>query len=1046
MALPSDLSTVTIAGTYLDASGAGLPGTITFTPSGQLTDTTGTTVIPAFGKKYSVAASGKFTTDPLVATDNADILGSWSYLVTLALQNLPTTTWNVELPAAPFSFTATNATPCVFTATGSAYANGTPVKLGGLSLPTGFTAGTTYFVVSASGTSFSLAATSGGSAIASTSTGSGTVSTASSDISSLTPVFTQLAALQFAQLLLPTSVQSGSITAAAGQLVLVTTASGNATVSLPTGVEAGSQVGVKMVVLGGSNTVTIACTGSDKLNIAGGPTTLSLSMLNQGALLVYTGSLWVIEGDDIPLAGLDARYMANLVQTAVKTANYTAAANELVRCDTSGGSFTVTLPTAPVAGTLAGVKQVAVAGVGTNAVTVACGGSDIFNVSGGAASATLTLKGQSQLLEYASGVWEVVATDDAATSLAVSRQGTWYLDSFTGTDDAKMTAALTALFAASPAGGTIQLSPRAHTFANQWATTYSAGVATALKIQGAGVGFNGAWGTPTAATTATFTYSGVGAGCIDMQHIGTVEISGIKLASANVGVPLFFTTNATPNIHDNVFSGGGNGATCATDAVVLGGTGQTVGAGDTAPYQGYQGAIYRNFFDGIRRAVVWQVFANSAQAWGNSISSNCGSNLFQGAPFELTGLSGSFCSGNQIWNNVIECVHYTYAVKAHFAGDNTFGPNGLFDMSTAWVAGYYLDSSSSGNEIIDGCRTTVTKPLVIDVAGGGNNRQRNMQRGPGQFEGFHQAVGFYPNAQAPQSFFFGQSVAGVDNFGNQGYWRTNAGAGNIPILQATTVASAQFTDGNLVTGSKWVSSLTAAFALADTGQAIGGTGIPSITQITYTVTTSTAFAWQASFAYSLGDIIRPTSANAHLYQATVGGTSGSSAPTFPTGGGTVADGAVTWQDLGAATAALLTNSATATNTGVTISLSRSSGTTLSMTAFSRHHILSSGTAPTVAAGSSAQVGTGATATITGNDLCHNLTLNTGTGSLAAGLLATVTFNIAYTGATKIMLTPKNTASAAVTIFCGSALASWTLSSNTALAASTTYVWDVMSMQ
>ena len=74
-----------------------------------------------------------------------------------------------------YAFTATNASPCVFTATGSSYANGNQVQLSGASLPAGFTAGTTYFVVSASGTTFELSATSGGSAINSTSTGSGTV-------------------------------------------------------------------------------------------------------------------------------------------------------------------------------------------------------------------------------------------------------------------------------------------------------------------------------------------------------------------------------------------------------------------------------------------------------------------------------------------------------------------------------------------------------------------------------------------------------------------------------------------------------------------------------------------------------------------------------------------------------------------------------------------------------------------------------------------------------------------------------------------------------
>jgi hypothetical protein len=78
------------------------------------------------------------------------------------------------------SFTATNASPCVFTAAGWYFGNGTPVILSGGSLPAGFTAGTQYFVVNVNvgaGT-FQLSATSGGAAINSTSTGSGTVKSA----------------------------------------------------------------------------------------------------------------------------------------------------------------------------------------------------------------------------------------------------------------------------------------------------------------------------------------------------------------------------------------------------------------------------------------------------------------------------------------------------------------------------------------------------------------------------------------------------------------------------------------------------------------------------------------------------------------------------------------------------------------------------------------------------------------------------------------------------------------------------------------------------
>jgi hypothetical protein len=86
--------------------------------------------------------------------------------------------FSCPLAGTAYNFTATNATPCVFTAPGSSYSNGTTVVLTAIaagSIPTGFTGDTIYFVVSASGITFELSATSGGSAINSSSTGAGIV-------------------------------------------------------------------------------------------------------------------------------------------------------------------------------------------------------------------------------------------------------------------------------------------------------------------------------------------------------------------------------------------------------------------------------------------------------------------------------------------------------------------------------------------------------------------------------------------------------------------------------------------------------------------------------------------------------------------------------------------------------------------------------------------------------------------------------------------------------------------------------------------------------
>ena len=78
---------------------------------------------------------------------------------------------------AAYTFAAPSSTS-VLLAPGSAYANGTTVVVfntSGSALPSGLTAGTVYYVVSASGDSFELSATSGGSAITLSGDGSGIV-------------------------------------------------------------------------------------------------------------------------------------------------------------------------------------------------------------------------------------------------------------------------------------------------------------------------------------------------------------------------------------------------------------------------------------------------------------------------------------------------------------------------------------------------------------------------------------------------------------------------------------------------------------------------------------------------------------------------------------------------------------------------------------------------------------------------------------------------------------------------------------------------------
>lgn len=113
-----------------------------------------------------------------------------------------------------------------------------------------------------------------------------------------------------------------------------------------------------------------------------------------------------------------------LVPTAVKTTNYTAVVNDFIPVDTTSGTVTITLPTAPADKAQIGIKQV-IRG-GTNVVTIAAGGSDVFNRAGGPTTATLTLSSQSLIAQYkASGaIWYLITGDTPYGSL-IANANTW---------------------------------------------------------------------------------------------------------------------------------------------------------------------------------------------------------------------------------------------------------------------------------------------------------------------------------------------------------------------------------------------------------------------------------------------------------------------------------------------------------------------------------------------------------------------------------------------------------------------------------------------
>lgn len=83
------------------------------------------------------------------------------------------------------------------------------------------------------------------------------------------------------------------------------------------------------------------------------------------------------------------------------------------------------------------------------------------------------------------------------------------------------------------------------------------------------------------------------------------------------------------------------------------------------------------------------------------------------------------------------------------------------------------------------------------------------------------------------------------------------------------------------------------------GYSTGGVTLASCT-CAYVAANSWGVSRANATAYTVGEVVRPATGNGFLYQCIVAGTSAGSIPTYPTTiGGTVTDGGVTWECVGA---------------------------------------------------------------------------------------------------------------------------------------------------
>jgi parallel beta-helix repeat protein len=123
--------------------------------------------------------------------------------------------------------------------------------------------------------------------------------------------------------LMPVSVtqSSGTYPASAGSLVKANISGGSWTLNLPSAPPPYTTVGAKVMAnaTGNTNTLTVACQGSDVFEQSGGATSTALSLLDQAAIWQYNGGYWTRLSDDLPLSQLET-VLVPLVNSSPSTA------------------------------------------------------------------------------------------------------------------------------------------------------------------------------------------------------------------------------------------------------------------------------------------------------------------------------------------------------------------------------------------------------------------------------------------------------------------------------------------------------------------------------------------------------------------------------------------------------------------------------------------------------------------------------------------------------------------------------------------------------
>jgi hypothetical protein len=290
-----------------------------------------------------------------------------------------------------------------------------------------------------------------------------------------------------------------------------------------------------------------------------------------------------------------------------------------------------------------------------------------------------------------------------------------------------------------------------------------------LSIYGTPHG-SGAIGTASTGTTVvTLSNNGTGYlvppivnfinGTCSIQPLGTAVLSGTSVGSVSMTQGVCTVAPAVQ------FYAVGN-----DPAIVLGGITTNFDGTNTSSFQAYSTVIDSVFFDFVGRAVLFQCFANAVQFTNNTVWGNAGGI----APLDLNGnANGSSCGayGNYFGGNLLELVHYQYAVRMNVATWNVFSGNGFWDISSGTFIAWLNLANSQSNVFLMGYQFEDSS--IPKVYGGNGSTQnnlwcdgqgcRNNGSAPGNCATFNDIGRTYFNTQSTTTTTFNacMSVAGT---------------------------------------------------------------------------------------------------------------------------------------------------------------------------------------------------------------------------------------------------------------------------------------------